>query len=151
MYAGGSQGVASGSESPRNGHAAHEWLDGALSIRQRLGNLLGFTYQHDQVGVAGQAVEVRTEGADEVIEFAELVGLLEGYSAELERYRCRETAGATRHGILQKRRVRGAIRAEEELRVARGGSSHEFLAVGFTFEYRQAVVFGIEAGGPALT
>ena len=85
--------------------------------------------------------------AGEAFQAVERAGALEGLGIELDRRQRGVAAGAGRGVLLQVRRVRRAVGAEEELRAARGGRGHQRAAVFLALEHRQAVVVRAQAAG----
>src|SRR5439155_21566010 len=128
------------SELPGEGLAGaqRDQLVGAELERERHAPLLAL--ERDRVAVERQPVELRAEYAGEAFELVERPGLLERAGVKLDRRVRGVDTGAAAIVLLCRARVRRAVRAEEELRIARYRGFDQRLAVCLALEQRQAIV-----------
>ena len=84
-------------------------------------HLPAFLAQRDLAGVARQAVIIRTMKAGEAFQFVQCVQLFERFGIQFDRGVGGVDAGAAAGGFLGVLRVRRAVGAEKEFRVAAGG------------------------------
>ena len=97
-------------------------------------------FQRHRAAVARQTIKVSPIETGEGLELVQGIGGLEGLGIELQRGMRGVTAGAAGGVLLQMRRVRRAVGAQEKAGVPIGCGLHQGLAVGFALQDRQAVV-----------
>src|SRR5689334_6871905 len=94
----------------------------------------------DRALVLRQSVEGGSEAAGDILQPGERARLFERSGVELDRGVGGIDAGAAARGLFRALRVRRAVGAEKEFRIARGRGLDQRLAVLLALEHRQAVV-----------
>ncbi|CAM2144453.1 hypothetical protein PT2222_160049 [Paraburkholderia tropica] len=130
---------------PADRLAAAQRHDGHVAGQHFGGQRPLFAAQRDLLGAARQAVEVRTEEAREAFELVERARVVERFGVELERVQRRVATRAAAGVFLQALRVRRAVGAEEEARVARRGRLDQRHAMRLALEDRQTVIVRTDA------
>src|SRR6202007_1444049 len=107
-------------EAPANRLTAAQRHNRRIADRQFSRQRPFFAAQRDLLFAARQTIEIRAEEAGEAFELVQRACFVERFRVELERMQRRVAPRAAARVLLQTLRMRCAIRAEEEARIARG-------------------------------
>ena len=116
--------------------AGSQRYDELLAERQAGRDLPLLAYQRDLVGIARQAIEIRTEVAGKGFQLDQRLTLLEGFGVQLDGGMGGVAAGTAASGFLGMLGMGRRVGTQEELRVAAGGSVQQGFLMQVALEHR---------------